>query len=114
MAEMINPMPIIKTAIEKKPSPYWILLIARPSKIMTGSASGNAERTPNIAPLFIESALPKANKLKSKRFERINNKNTFAKLLIATPFAKENNAPMKAMGIPIKQTYTKILERISL
>ncbi len=81
---------------------------------MTGNASGNEERTPNIAPLLIDSALPKANKLNSKRFERLSNKNTLAKLPIATPLANENNAPIKAIGIPIKQTYTSILERTSL
>ena len=90
-----------------------MLLIARPSKIITGNASGKEERTPNIAPLLIDNALPKANRLNSKRFERLSNKNTLAKLPMETPLAKENNAPMNAMGIPIKQTYTNILERTS-
>ena len=81
-----------------------MLLIARPSKIITGNASGNEESTPNRAPLFIDNALPNANKLKSKRLERHSNKNTLPKLPIATPLAKENNAPIRAIGIPIKQT----------
>ena len=92
--------------IERKPSPYCMLLIARPSNMITGNARGKEERTPNIAPLLIDNALPKANKLNSKRFERLSNKNTLAKLSIATPLAKENNAPIRAIGIPIKNTNT--------
>ena len=45
-----------------------MLLTAVPSKMIIGSASGKEERTPNIAPLLIDKALPKANKLNSKRF----------------------------------------------
>ena len=81
-----------------------MLLIARPSKIITGNASGKEESTPNMAPLFIDNALPNANKLNSKRLEMLSNKNTLPKLPIATPLAKENNAPINAIGIPIKQT----------
>ena len=91
-----------------------MLLIARPSKIITGNASGNEESTPSMAPLLIESALPNANKLNSKRFERISNRNTLPKLSTATPLAKENNAPINAIGIPINQTYTNILEMTNL
>ena len=104
MADNINPMPAIKVTTSKKPSPYWMLLIARPSKIITGNASGKEERTPNMAPLFIDNALPNANKLNSKRLEMLSNKNTLPKLPIATPLAKENNAPINAIGIPIKHT----------
>ena len=88
--------------------------IELPSKMITGKARGKEDRTPNMAPLLIDKALPKANTLNSKRFERINNKNTLAKLPIATPLAKENSAPINAMGIPIKHTYTRIFERTSL
>ena len=79
-----------------------MLLIARPSNMITGNARGKEERTPNIAPLLIDNALPKANKLNSKRFERLRNKNTLAKLSIATPLAKENNAPIRAIGFQLK------------
>ena len=81
-----------------------MLLTAVPSKMIIGSASGKEERTPNIAPLLIDKALPKANKLNSKRFDRLSNKNTLAKLPMATPLANENYAPINAMGIPIKHT----------
>ena len=78
-----------------------MLLTAVPSKMITGNASGKEERTPNIAPLLIDKALPKANKLNRKRFDRLSNKNTLAKLPMATPLANENNAPINEMGIPI-------------
>jgi len=88
-----------------------MLLIARPNKIITGSASGKAVRTPNIAPLLIDKAFPKANKLNNSKLERLSNNNILAKLTIATPLAKENNAPINAIGIPINATYTRIFER---
>ena len=91
-----------------------MVLIARPNKMITGNASGKDERTPNIAPLLIDNALPNANKLNNKRFERLSNKNTLGKLPIATPLANENNDPIKAIGIPIKHTYTSILESVTL
>ena len=91
-----------------------MLLIAVPNKIITGKASGREVRTPNIAPLLIDKALPNANKLNNKRFERLSYKNTLTKLSIATPFATENIAPIKAIGTPIKHTYTKILDNTTL
>ena len=91
-----------------------MLLIAVPSKIITGNASGKVVKTPNMAPLLIDNAFPNANKLNNKRFERLSKKNTFIKLPIATPLAKENIAPIKAIGTPIKQTYTNILDNTIL
>ena len=91
-----------------------MLLIAVPSKIITGNASGKVVKTPNIAPLLIDNAFPNANKLNNKRFERLSKKNTFIKLPIETPFAKENIAPIKAIGTPIKQTYTNFLDNTIL
>lgn len=88
--------------------------IELPSKMITGKARGKEDRTPNMAPLLIDKALPKANTLNSKRFERLRIKNTLSKLLNATPFANENIAPIKASGIPIKNTNTNILARASL
>ena len=114
IADITNPTPIIKATIAAKPSPNWMLRTAVPSNIITGNASGKEERTPNMAPLLIDKALPKANKLNNKRFDMLSNKNTLAKLSMATPLANENNAPINAMGIPIKQTYTNILESTSL
>ena len=45
--------------------------IELPSKMITGKARGKEDRTPNMAPLLIDKALPKANTLNSKRFERL-------------------------------------------
>ena len=114
IAEIKKPIPIIKEIISKKLFPYWILLIAVPNKIITGKASGKVVRIPNIAPLLIDNALPNANKLNNKRFERLSDINTLIKFPIATPLAKENIAPIKAIGTPMKQTYTNILDNTTL
>ena len=79
------------------------LLISQLSDLLVNDkhvAVGAASPIPGAAALLAKEEA----KLNNKRLERLNNKNTFGKVPIATPLAKEKIEPIKAIGTPIKST----------
>lgn len=72
--------------------------------MITGKARGREVSTPSIAPLFIDRALPKENRLNNKIFDRHSIENTLGKSSKSAPLVIKNKDPISAIGIPIKKT----------